>query len=81
MLGLNVTSNCADEARVVPDETEVDKDQDVEHLTPSEEKRQVQLEALPKDTHKQGLTSSRTRTKVHKVVHVFWIVGTICSLY
>lgn len=64
MLGLNVTSNCADEARVVPDETEVDKDQDVEHLTPSEEKRQVQLEALPKDTHKQGLTSSRTRTKV-----------------
>ncbi|XP_055817103.1 auxin response factor 11 isoform X1 [Solanum dulcamara] len=67
MLGPNVTSNCADEAPIVPDESGVVKDQNVEHLNPSEEKRQVQLEALPKDAHKQGLTSSRTRTKVHKV--------------
>ncbi|XP_060218374.1 auxin response factor 11-like isoform X2 [Lycium barbarum] len=64
ILSANVISNCADDAPIVPGESEVDKDQNVEHLNPSEEKKQVQLEALPKDTHKQGLTSSRTRTKV-----------------
>lgn len=63
MLGPNVTSNCADDAPVVPGESEVDKDHNVEHLNPSEEKKQVQLEALPNDTLKQGITS-RTRTKV-----------------
>lgn len=64
----NVTSNCADGAPTVHDGSEVDKDQNVEHLNPSEEKKQVQLEALLKDTHKQCLTSSRTRTKVQKIV-------------
>ncbi|CAN4111433.1 unnamed protein product [Withania somnifera] len=64
MLRFNVTSSCADNAPVVPDESEVDKGQNVECLNPSEEKKQIQLEALPKDTHKPGLTSSRTRTKV-----------------
>ncbi|TMW99717.1 hypothetical protein EJD97_002112 [Solanum chilense] len=64
MLGPNITSNCADEAPVVHAESEVDKDQNVGHLNPSEEKKQFQLEALPKDTQKQGPTSSRTRTKV-----------------
>ncbi|KAJ8573150.1 hypothetical protein K7X08_009661 [Anisodus acutangulus] len=64
MLVPNVISNYADDATIVPDESEVAKDQNVEHLNPSEEKKQDQLEALPKDTHKQGLTSSRTRTKV-----------------
>ncbi|XP_016446938.2 auxin response factor 18 isoform X1 [Nicotiana tabacum] len=53
----NITSNYADGS-------EADKDQNVEHFNPSEEKKQVQLEALLKDTHKQCLTSSRTRTKV-----------------
>ncbi|KAK4379240.1 hypothetical protein RND71_001102 [Anisodus tanguticus] len=64
MLVPNVISNYADDATIVPDESEVAEDQNVEHLNPSEEKKQDQLEALPKDTHKQGLTSSRTRTKV-----------------
>ncbi|CAN4108443.1 unnamed protein product [Withania somnifera] len=64
LLGLNVTSSCAYNAPIVPDESEVDKGQNVERLNPSEEMKQVQLEALPKDTHKLGLTSSRTRTKV-----------------
>ncbi|MCD7454607.1 hypothetical protein HAX54_025353 [Datura stramonium] len=63
MLGPNVTCKYADDAPIVPGESEVDKDHNVEHLNPSEEKKQDQLEALPKDTLKQGLTS-RTRTKV-----------------
>ncbi|KAF3645165.1 Auxin response factor 9 [Capsicum annuum] len=64
ILGPNVASSSADQAPMVPDKSDVDKDQCVEHLNHSDEKEQVPLEALPKDTHKQGLTSSRTRTKV-----------------